>query len=505
MTNSSTILYRNTEGKAVPIELKTIQNLQVTDSSTIPSQSTIAGEYRNQFVSKAPLRVAFTVYLEDDPYGTFISVKEVLEQFVYLRDHRILFNLTTSHLDQDSKFLSDLAIEKFDWERDASRRNRLVVKVNCIQIKLIDLKWKAASSVEIFGTNIFENEGSGIIPKAFIPRTMQDFYISDTNFWTWAGDKLKFSANASTFGLAKDLGITSYDYDALVSGTKSLPLMIQVAGQLKDHITFDTNHVYFRLGDAIDLAAGSRKYTCKHVFQSRYNVADPKEVAYNVDFLTLSIETKQGSGTLVNEIPIELVIGHNNYEEYIKKVGIVLTGSALSGTMQASKRLSEDTSSNSNTTKFPYEFYDTYPVIGYVINDGFDSIVPLDGLSDFVIQHNDKLSSDNALLTNGNIITDTTKQYIQCYNTAQRYNFTAKYGENFTEYINPDGGLKVVRQPLTTSEHGLKPVIAGNYQSTWDNKFGGEYNIQIVFVMIGTKLQIFLFSDVFTPNTVNFS
>jgi len=498
--NCSTILYRDVNSKAVTIDLFTIQNLQVTDTSLIPSKPTITGEYRNQFVTQAPLRVVFTVHLEEDKYTTINqSTKDILDKFVYLRDHRVLFNLTTSHNEQDSKFLANLVIENFNQEREASKRNRLVVKVSCIQIKLMDLKWKAASSVEIFGTNIFANDGVGTQQDAFVCKSMkEDFHLSDGNIWDVLKDSALFLSNAASLGLTGELGARSNQYDALVSGMKSLPVMAQVYVQLKDQVTFSDKTFYFRLGTPIDLSVGSRKYNCKNSFQSRYALTDANASAYNVDFLNLVVETKQNEGSLVPEIPLALVTGDKTYDAIVDKIIL-----GVSPIQYAGKKVAQATTRDDNTTRYPYEFADTYPSIGFVINDGFDSIVPLTDLSDFVIAHQTELTQDDNTITNGNVIVDKDWTNIKTYKTSQRYNFTVTLNESFNENFVPDGGLKIITHKITSSANGLKPVIANNFQSTWDNKFSNGYTVTIAFVMLGTKVQIFLFSDAFATSLIN--
>jgi hypothetical protein len=509
MRNSSTILYRNARNAVTSVELKTIQSLQVTDSSTIPTQSTITGEYRNQFVTKAPLRVTFTTWLEDDPNGdTDNTVKEILDQFVYLRDHRVLFNLTTSHYEQDSKFLSDLAIEKFDWERASERRNRLVVKVNCLQIKLINLKWKEASSVEIFGTNIFANEGTGITQTTFEARSIIEDFMLEEGVWTKAVNAMKTAANLASGGSAsKDLEIKSNDYEALVSGNKSLPVNVQVYNQLKDKIAFSDRSFYFRLASPIDLSIGNRTYNCKNSFQSCYGNVSPTDKSYNVDFLSLTVTTKKNEGSLVSNIPLPLLFG----TEYVNAL-LGIFGKPI--IVQSIQQVLAGITDNYNTTKFPYDFADTYP--NYQISRTFDSIASLSDLSDFVWTNRDTLTTDIKTISNGNIVLDQTGLFVQSYQISQRYNFTCQFGDSFKETLVPDGGLKIVSYKLTTSANGLKPTI-GNNQAIWDAHFMSNsglseplghtvassiYSVSVVFILLGSMLQIYLFSPCFNKDFV---
>lgn len=103
------------------------------------------------------------------------------------------------------------------------------------------------------------------------------------------------------------------------------------------------------------------------------------------------------------------------------------------GIVQAAQQIAANVSDNWNTTKFPYDFANTYP--SYQIPRTLDSIVSLSDLADFVWTNRTILTQDLKTISNGNIIVDQNWLYIQTYQISQRYKLTAIYNDSFTETL----------------------------------------------------------------------
>lgn len=214
----------------------------------------------------------------------------------------------------------------------------------------------------------------------------------------------------------------------------------------------------------------------------------PDAPSYNVEFLNLTIKTIKNEGSLVENIPIALIIGDEGMQ------WLLSTMPFRDRMINAPLKLAGFITDIMNTTKFPYDFADTYA--GYSVSRTFDSIVPLSDLSDYAWRNRDLLTNDIKTIANGNMIIDNSCMYIKTYQISQRYNYTCSFGE-FTETLVPDGGLKIISYRLDTSKNNLKPIIAGSHQTDWDERFSSFYSVDVVFIMLDSMLQIYLFSSCF--------
>jgi hypothetical protein len=44
--------------------------------------------------------------------------------------------------------------------------------------------------------------------------------------------------------------------------------------------------------------------------------------------------------------------------------------------------------------------------------------------------------------------------------------------------------------------------VTGNHASDWDNRFSSIYSVSVVFIMLGSMLQIYLFSPCFNQDFI---
>lgn len=488
MAKCSTLFYRTLDGVAETLELPTIQSLNIPDCSTIPSRPTITGEYRNQYVSQASPKISFTLWLENERYGNdTMDVAEIVDKLTYLRDHRIKFNLTTTHEAEESKFLSDLIIENISFNRDATRRGRLVAVVNCVKIKLIDLNWKQASAIEIFGQNIFTETNIDATRSDFIPASVDaDFEIS-LDFW----QRTKKTTSVVLDDVKNVAGL---------SGTRDLPTNLLIKDQIENKINLDPKSLYFKLASPIDLATGSRTYNCKCSFQTGYGLGSAEKM-YNVDVLDVTISTVQKECNLTDC----LSLAYFKLDKFFNALEMPLLLSPVY--LAADLGLKEKHYRNYGITGSIYNFADTY--VNFPLSKTFEHIENSEELSKFMkdVVENGTYSDDDNTLRNGNVIIKDS--WIYTYHINDRYEYTIKIGDTFSETITPAPDLRVDVFTLTTSSHGFKPIVSSSkYQEIWDNRFkAGDsvyYSIDVVCINLGTLVQVYLFSsNLFNNNNIN--
>lgn len=439
MTNKfSTIFYTNLNNKAESLVLPTIQSISIPDTTTIPSRPTITGEYRNQYVATAAVRVTFVVWLEGGSYGgESLDVSETLDHLFYLKKNRIPFNLITSHTEEESRFFNNIVIENISQTRDAAHRKRLVCTINCVQIRLTNLTWKLASAIEIFGHEIFTDSDKTIetINKDFISgNTNEDFELSDNKVTE----------------LFKKLGD--------ISGFSDMPVTRHIRNAVNGKVILDKNSYYFKLSDPIDMSIGSRIYNCTCQFKSKYALGDDEE-AYTVDLgkFILNI-TKKDTSIEQNYLAVA-VQGPSTYT----------VNNALP------------------TVRYVYDTADTYP--DYKPTTSFEHIEGFSSLASYLreAKENGKFTTDTQADKSASVV--VKNGYVWSYRISNHYTFNVKYND-FSKDLIPDGALKidVFRIPSST----VKITVSNEKrQADWDNLNTG---LDLVVVTLGAQVQLYLFS-----------
>lgn len=485
MAKVSTLFYRNVNGVAEMLEIPTIQSLTIPDNTTIPSKPTIVGEYRNQYVAAAPVKVSFTAWLEGEQYiDNSMDVSTVLDKLIAIRDNRILFNLTTTHTEEESRFLSDLAIENISFNRDANRRNRLVTTVNCTQIKMINLTWKQASAVEIFGHEIFTSQDTSTVKMDFIPgKVDEDFDLLSSNASGLNGAFNWLNSAISTVG-----------YE---SGLKQAPVSWQIKKAIENDVQLVNNSYYYKLTEPIDMTLGSRTYNCNCAFQSKYGAVGSSAKPYTVDLGQFVITTTKDDGVLVSNFPTAFALGskavRSPYWNGIFGKDEPYQSSARIYANNAAAANAEILRGSKSSYPYVYDFADSYP--GFTISKTFEYVESFDGLAKYL--QTAPISSDEKTIGNGNVI--IKDGYIWTYKIKDRYDFSIGYGNTVKKYV-PDGGLKIDKFNLTTIGNGFKPKISNDaYQTVFDDAFrtgnNVNYSVTVVAVTLGTLLQVYLFSN----------
>jgi len=468
MTNYSAIYYKNLDGKAETLVIPTIQSLSIPDSTTIASKPTVTGEYRNQYVIRNTLRVSFTAWLENGKFGEeTVDVSEAIDQLEYLRKNRIKFNLSTTQEAEESRFLADLVIENISYSREADHRGRVVCSVNCIQIKLINLTWKYASAIEIFGHNIFVDPATAAsnVNMSFVSG------VTDTDF--------ELSDNIVGASLTK-LGD--------ISGYTDMPVTRHIRSAIQDKVNLTDDSYYYKLASPIDLSVGSRSYTCACSFQSRYGLGSDQE-DYTVNLTSIVVNTTKKNATIVENFP----------------VGIFLSDSWAAG-LYNSQKISTANSYNQQrirnsepTCAYPYDFADTYKE--FTVPQTLEYITGMGDLTEYLVQcvNNNKFTEDLNAATTGSVVVKDGNVYT--YKISERYSYNATFhGKTSIKPKSPSGALDV-----KTFSFYAKPIVSNeSQQSIWDGL--AKPKLYVVFVTLGTLLQIYLFSaSLFNQNHISSS
>jgi len=465
MSKFSTIYYTNLNNKSESLMLPTIQSISVPDDTTIPSKPTITGEYRNQYVATSAVKVNMTVWLEAGTYGDeSLDVSETLDHLMYLKKHRIPFNLITSHTEEESRFFSNLVIENCSTARDAAHRNRLVCTINCVQIWLVEIGWELASAIEIFGHAIFTDSdtANAITNKDFVAGvTDEDFELSD--------NKVK--------DLLKKLGD--------ISGYTDMPVNRHIRNAIEDNVSLDKNSVYYKLGDVIDMSIGSRIHNCSCQFKSRYGLGSDED-AYTVDLGKFIITVTKNDTSIEQNYSLYAVLGTKSG---LKKTGIANNAARLAATNNV---LPSD--------RYPYDTADTYEK--YSISNSFEYIEGLDTLATFLkeAEENNKFTTDkNAVSTGAVVVRD---DYVWTYRISKRYSYDVGYGSFKKTGMKPSGALDINTFQLTSANSGFKITVSNEkYQDLWDSI--DSLGVSLVVVTLGTRMQLYLFSPtLFNKNKV---
>lgn len=491
MNSSSSLFFYNLQGFAESLDLPTVQDLNVPDQSSIPSRPTITGEYRNQYVSKSARKVSFTLFLENGEVrgGQHLEVDNVLDKLNYLYKNRIKFNLTTS-VQAELQFLTDLVIENISLNRDATWRGRIVAVINCVQVRLVDVGWAEASSVDIFGVNLFSSSPSSREQRNdFILSTVFDDFQLETDIWERLNQKFKneLQDKANAIGL---------------SGSRQEPVNLIVRDHIKDKVMMSKDDLYLRLGSIIDMSKANDTsiYNCKGSIKSTYGLsAGEEEKPYDVDLIELKVEVKKSETSLVPGFSLGLASSQLVVDLQKKLRGTSHTNMI---TYKPDELLCN---SEGNPTRFVYDFADTYK--NFQIPLSMEWIQGFDELAKYLkIELEQNGFSEDVNAIGNHVIVKNYKIYT--YEINRRYKYTINVcGEEHT--FIPTGGLDIkVLGTFSTSKHNYKPIISeskssnvmtlGNLQEIWDNKFkvGGtvNYKIQVVAVTLGAMLQLYAFA-----------
>jgi len=475
---ASTIIYSDPRTNAVQqVQVSAIQNIQFPDTSSIPSKPTITGEYRNQYVTTGPRRVVISIWFEYEQGGSFTpnDIATAISTFDYLKAHRIKFSLSTTHDDQDGRFLYDLVVENVSYERDAARRERVVCKINALQVRLIDLKWTKASMVDIFGQNILAIDPVTTRRMDFVVASVdKDFdFAHYGSFWDQVRNPLY------------------YAYEAINDALNGAPVNVQIAEQIQD-VSVTKDSLYFKLTNPIDMTQGTKTYKSKASFSSKY-ANSSSDKAYNVDIGELTIKVTQGNGVLVPNIPLIYVNGY--YPDEINDTNPTVP-----------KLTTDDLVTKVSTTPWTYDAADTYPLYSDSIGRSMDH---METISSFAKYYKEHPHSTEPKTRENNVIIDSTK--VWTFQIMQRYSYDISYGTTFTKHLVPSGGLDVRTFEITTDKDGLKFTTGDiNKQTDWDSLFstglsGVNYKIKIVTVTLGTLLQVFLFAEPFNNSHLNYN
>ena len=459
MTNNfSTIFYTNLNGKGESLTLPTIQSISIPDSTTIPSKPTITGEYRNQYVATSAVKVSLVVWLEAGTYGgETLDVSETLDHLMYLKKNRIPFNLITSHTEEESRFFNNIVIENISHSRDSSHRGRLVCTINCVQIWLVNLTWKLASAIEIFGHEIFTDSDSTI------ETINMDFTAGGTN------EDFELSDNSVT-DLFKKLGD--------ISGFTDMPVTRHIRNAIEDKVQLSKNSLYYKLSDPIDMSVGSRIYNCSCQFKSKYAMGTNDD-AYTVDLGKFTVNVIKNDAAIEQNYPLWAVLG--------SKLGFEKSNLASVGSRLAAEN------NTLPVDKYPYDTADTYAEYSAMISKSFDHIEGLKSLATYLkdAKENEKFTEDKNSVATGSVV--VIDDYVWSYKIANRYSFDLGHG-TFKKSLKPDGALKIDIIKLTNSNSGFKITVSNEKrQSDWNEL--GKYGVDLIAVTLGTQLQLYLFSS----------
>lgn len=452
----TTLYYKDLNNKSNKIIIPTIQSLSIPDSTSIPSKPTVTGEYRNQYVTRNALKISFKAWLENGQFGEeSVDVSEIIDKLEYIKKNRIKFNLSTTQEAEESRFLSDLVIENISYTRDAERRNRIVIDVNCVEIKLVNLSWKLASSIEIFGHEIFTDSASGGAKNVNMNFVAG---VTDTDF--------ELSVNAVKSWLTK-VGDSS--------GYTDMPVNRHIRNTVEQYFNLDPNTYYYKLASPLDMSLGSRSYNCACSFKSRYGLGSDED-DYTVDLGIFTVDTTQKDASIVENFPSQLYLNDTWWGD--------MEDEALVG--GSSKANAQRVRNNYSVSPYPYDFADTYK--DFNISDSFEYIAGQEEVQKYIYDcyTQNKITEDLNAATTGSIV--IRHGYVYTYKIANRYAYSVSY-ESFDKSLTPDGGLKIDVHSLSNPE-----VVISNdkYQSMWDNLNPSMY---LVTVTLGTTIQLYLFSS----------
>lgn len=450
----TTLYYKDLDNKSNRIVIPTIQSLSIPDSTSIPSKPTVTGEYRNQYVNRNALKISFKAWLENGKFGEeTVNVSEIIDKLEYIKKNRIKFNLSTTQESEESRFLTDLVIENISYSREADRRNRTVVDINCMEIKLVNLSWKLASSIEIFGQEIFTDTATGAknVNMNFIAG------VTDTDF--------ELSIN-SVKSLLTKLGD--------VSGYTDMPVNRHIRNTVENYFNLDENSYYYKLASPIDMSIGTRSYNCACSFKSRYGLGSNDD-DYTVDLGIFTVNITQNDVSIVENFPIQLYLNETWW-------GDMEDEALVKGSSEAN---AQRVRNNYSISPYPYDFADTYD--GFNISDSFEHIAGQEEVLEYIYEcyQQNKITQDSNAVTTGSIV--VKNGYVYTYKICDRYDCSVNYG-SVNKSLEPDGGLRIDICPVPDPE-----IVVSNdeYQELWDNL---SPNLYLVTVCLGSQLQLFLFS-----------
>lgn len=471
MSKFTTFFYRNLDGAAESLVLPTVQSINLPDTSSIPSKPTIAGEYRNQYVAKSPIRATLIIWLEGEKYNDeSLDVSESLDKLFMLKNNRIRFNITTSHSEEESRFLSDMVIESIALNRDSAKRYRLIATVNCTQVKFVNLTWKMASAVEIFGKEIFTSTDNTIEKMDFVVGNVDEDFLGRANDQSDWGKTLSDIWDSAL----------SVQYE---SGLRTAPVSWQVKKAIENKVQLKSGDLYFKLAQPIQMSRGTKTYNCNCAFESAYGTYG-NEKPYTVDIGQFVVNVTQNPGVPKPNFPKALFV-----TSPLNSAANAVVNSYAS---VAAYKTVNDYRSKYSTFPYVYEFADTYKDKFSVANT-FDKIESPDALSKY-LRESAPITEDVNACPNKVVIKD---DYVWTYKISERYDTSIDYNNDVHKF-DPDGGLKIDCYTVNTSLNGFKPKLSNEaHQNDFDTLVGGStnYSMSIVPISLGTQLQIYLFAS----------
>ncbi len=330
---------------------------------------------------------------------------------------------------------------------------------------MVELVWKKVDSVEMFGYNLVTSTvGDTTESRDFVFGPAENLKIGSTWFGNVA-DYLKKSFTAIT---------------TLTAMEKQTPVSERVGNYVAEKLDGAENSYYAELSSHIDMKANTDKtYNCKAVFQTTRGNGG---VTYPVTLANVTIDVDiNESITTKEEIPLGYVIPGNMAD--------LLSGSDTRYVSMATTVTIPDV----NSTKFVYDFGETYPA--FTGSKSFEYIEQVHAITEYLAGEGIVFSEDEGLLGSGAII--HKNGFIKVYPIFQKYGVKLKCANWTSEPLRPTGGFDLKYWKINTVDHGWKPNC-GEFQDVWDagvtsNKVV-NYELYIFVAYLGSMMQVYLFS-----------
>jgi hypothetical protein len=497
------------DGTARYFVLPNIQSLSVPDSSSIPSRPTVTGEYRNQYVNQSVRKVTIVAWLEDGLFGgVFYDAATTIASIQNLKGQRIRFNMTTTHAQEDSQFLTNLVIENASYQRDAANRNRIVATINAVQVRLVDLSWVQDTSSNVFGQDVFSNGDVETQRNDSSVEEAAEHFGENSEWWQKYKDFILDGAylqpetnpNAQPYTMLRALNTPSLLYAKGKTNTggadlSAFPIAAQIYDQIKNDVPLKDSTFFYKLGAPIDMSTGSGVYNSSSSFETEFGTNGIEKYKVNVADLNINVTKKESN--LVEGFPLGYYLTEDIVDNAIVADKIDVPTSFINAL---------DLRSKYNTQRFVYDFGDTYPQFG--VNKSFSNLETADKLSSYLSDQidNNRITIDPdatpglIMIQNGMVWTRPIKS---------RYSFEIKLNNGiFSKKYIPSGGLDVVIDKVTTKgNHYVPKILNSRYQDKFSRNFqdafgNPDYKLYIVAITLGTMLDVYLFSDMFTNDII---
>lgn len=448
------------------LTLSTIQSLDMPDEGKIPSRPTITGQYRQQYTISSPSQITFTAWLESGTGGqASTDVERTMRELSYLKENRIKFNMVTGKNSMDGDFLQDLVIESIHYKRDASNRNRQAATITCTQIQLVDLTWSVVDNVDIFGYNIFTGAASDGIKSINFQLGLADDSLGLSKHDDWW---LKYPRNFVNWFFAVDK-----------------PIPEHIAEYINAELPNMRNSYFFQLTTPIDLAFGPATYRGT----ARFGTKLDSENTYYVELANVSVRiAKTTTATLTDVI-----------YAYYGTEGILNRTPAIVSTFTDLKNINGHRYPPMDATTAIFDMANTYR--NFTPSGGFEHLPKLDEVTAYLRENADKLTTNTANIKNAVVYesydesTDRLHvKRIQGYKIGDQYECHMIIGSHVFDVSLKDG-FNIQSFKINTSENAYKPkIVSDKYQKVWDDYFREQYELYVVTIVVGTKIQIYLMS-----------